>query len=346
MAAIKKLSNGKYRAQLYVKLSNGSVLRPSAVYRTKREAEAWAVATEAGIRSKNSSQRLSSMTLGDLLARYRDEVSPTKRGCRFETLRINAWLRDDYLPLDKEAQDIEPEDIAAFRDLRLTKVQAGSVLRELSLLGSVFEHGRIEWKVCKSNPTRDIRKPRAPDHREVVIPWSYVKPMLREMGYSPRGRIKTISAAIGVCWLVALRTGMREGELCGLTWDRMFDGYCKTPHKNGKTKDSLREVPLTAKAQRLIARMEGFDPKLVFGVNPKTLDAMFRKFRGRAGLSGFTFHDSRHTSATWIASRMTSKNVPAHQAVLDLCKIFGWTDMNQALTYYNPKAADIAKRIS
>lgn len=66
------------------------------------------------------------------------------------------------------------------------------------------------------------------------------------------------------------------------------------------------------------------------------LDAIFRRARERARLDGFTFHDSRHTAATWLAQRMD---------VLDLCKMFGWTDPRQAMAYYNPTASQIAARI-
>lgn len=82
--------------------------------------------------------------------------------------------------------------------------------------------------------------------------------------------------------------------------------------------------------------MRGWDDELVFGLKPSTLDAMFRKYRERAGLSGFTFHDSRHTAATMLSR---------HLDVLDLCKMFGWSNPKQALVYYNPTAAQIAARI-
>ena len=32
--------------------------------------------------------------------------------------------------------------------------------------------------------------------------------------------------------------------------------------------------------------------------------------------------------------------------VLDLCKMFGWTSTTRALAYYNPRAVDIAQRIT
>jgi integrase len=95
-------------------------------------------------------------------------------------------------------------------------------------------------------------------------------------------------------------------------------------------------VPLQYKAVRLIERMIWWDNTLVFGLKSHTLDAMFRKYRKRAGLEGFTFHNARHTAATMLSRKLD---------VLDLCKAFGWTDPKMAMTYYNPTASDIAKRM-
>lgn len=336
MASITKISSG-YRAQVYVKGQ-----RDSAVRRTKREAEAWAAARETELRAQADTAPADRTTLRQLLERYRDEVSPTKRGRRWEEVRVNAFLRDPSLPLDSPLSKVTSVEIGVWRDVRLRQVTASSVLRELKLLSSAFEEARREWRMIDVNPVRDVRKPREPDHREVLITRAQIKALLREMGYSPRRPIRSVSQAVAVTFLTALRTGMRAGELCGLSWDNVFDGYCRLP----VTKTVPRDVPLTAKAGRLLDRMRGFDDQLVFGVKTASLDALFRKYRDRAGLSGFTFHDSRHTAATWIAARMRSNNLPAQQALLDLCKMFGWSKLDQALTYYNPKASDIAKRIA
>ena len=89
-------------------------------------------------------------------------------------------------------------------------------------------------------------------------------------------------------------------------------------------------------AKRTIKMMKGWDEELVFGISSSTLDSAFRRYRERAGLEGFTFHDARHTAATWIAGKVD---------VLDLCKIMGWSDPKQAMTYYNPSAEDLAGRM-
>lgn len=335
MASIQKLDTG-YKAQVYV-----SGVRKSARFRTKREAEAWAAATETELRDQADKPVADKTTLRQLLTKYKEEVTPTKRGKRWEEIRIDAFLRDKNLPVELPLSKISSVEIGLWRDSRLRVISPSSVLRELTLLSAAFEEGRREWKLIDQNPVRDVRKPRGPDHREVVITRQQIKAMLREMGYSPRLPVRTVACAVAVTFLTALRTGMRAGELCGLTWDRVFDGYCSLP----VTKTVPRDVPLTKKAMRLINQMKGFDSNLVFGLKTSSLDAMFRKYRDRAGLSGFTFHDSRHTAATWIAAKMKSNGLPAQQALLDLCKMFGWSRMDQALTYYNPKASDIAKRI-
>lgn len=152
------------------------------------------------------------------------------------------------------------------------------------------------------------------------------------MGYAG-GEVRTVGQACAVAFLAALATGMRAGELCGLRWDQVHGDYVSLPvTKNGKPRD----VPLSSEAQRLVERARGYDPLLVFGLSTQSLDANFRKYRDRAGLSGFTFHDARHTAATRMARLVD---------VLSLCRIFGWSNTKQALTYFNITASDLAKRL-
>lgn len=327
MASITKTASG-YRAQVYVR-----GVRDSASFRTKREAEAWAGRRETELREQAAKAPAERITLAEVLQTYAAEVSPTKRGRRWETLRLDLFSRDPTLPATLPIGVIDATHISAWRDARIKQVSDGTVIREIGLLSAVFEHARREMRLIEHNPVRDVRKPRAPDHREVVIGWRTIRRMCRAMGYRSTGRITEVRQAAAVCFLVALRTGMRAGELTGLTWGRVMPGYCRTPHKTGRTADSLRDVPLSRRAQSLIERMRGWDDASVFGLSAATLDAIFRKYRARAGLNGFTFHDCRHTAATLIARRVD---------VLTLCKVFGWRGTGQALTYYNPKASDLA----
>lgn len=334
MASITKVANG-YRAQVFVK-----GIRDSKVERTKREAEVWAARRETELRDNAKKSPGERHTLGDAMRRYLEEVTPTKGGKRWEEVRINAFLGSKDLPINLPIGEVDSDVLGKWRDKRLKVVSAGTVLRDFTLLSAIFTAARREWKWIQVNPVADVRKPREPDHREIIISRSQIKRQLQSLGYSPTKPIRTISQSVAVQFLTALRTGARAGELCSLPPDMVFDDYMTVDGKTGK-----RDVPLTPKSKRLLKKMEGFDGQLVFGLTSQTRDALFRKARDRAGMEGFTFHDSRHTAATWIAKRLKSTGVSAQQAVLDMCKMFGWTDINQALTYYNPKASDIAKRL-
>lgn len=323
MATFIKVPQG-YRAQIFHKGH-----RESKTFRTQREAKAWAEARVTELREDATKTPTEKHTLKDAVLRYQQEESPKKRGQRWEIIRLDAMLRDDNFPSDKSMGDLTADLFAFWRDARLKQVQAGSVLREISLISDLFETARIEWKWISFNPIKEIRKPRMPDHREVVVTPHQVHAMLKAMDYSPRGSIRTVAQSVAVCFLTALRTGMRAGELTKLSWNQIFDGYCHLPI----TKTTKRNVPLTKKATRLIEKMKSYDAELVFGIKPQSLDANFRKYRDRAGLSGFTFHDSRHTAATMLARKID---------VLDLCRMFGWTTTKHALIYYNPTASSIA----
>jgi integrase len=323
MASVKPHKEG-YRAQVYV-----AGERDSGTFRTLREANAWASARETELRANAKKSPKDKYTLRELLEKYRDEVSPSKRGELWEVVRINKFLRSD-LPLDKPLSKCTSEAIGEWRDKQ--KISAGSIIREFGLLSAIFEYARRELKWIEANPVKDVRKPKSPEHRDVTITRHQIKRMLKSFGYSPKLRITSVSQSVAVMFLLALRSGMRAGELCSLTWHQVHDNYCVLP----VTKTTPRHVPLSKKAVKLLDKMRGFDNKSVFSVTSATRDALFRRARDNAGLSGFTFHDARHTAATWISRKVD---------VLTLCKIFGWSDTSQALTYYNPKAKDISSML-
>ena len=63
-----------------------------------------------------------------------------------------------------------------------------------------------------------------------------------------------MSQAVARVFLFALRTGMRAGEICGLTWGRVHADHVSLP----VTKTRPRLVPLEPRALRLVASMRGW----------------------------------------------------------------------------------------
>jgi integrase len=331
MATPKKTAQGTWRIQIEVRGT-----RDSGTFETKREAQDWAARRSLELKAAAGGDHGRGKTLRDALRKYAEEVSPTRRGERWEVIRLAAFEGEDHaLPVGRQLEHFTDDDIRAWRDRRLKGRSRGTVLRDMTLLSAVLEHARTEWKWLRHNPVREVKKPSKPAHRKRVISGLEVRKVLRALGHT-QGPVRTVSQSVAVCFLLALATGMRAGELCGLRWEDVREAYGTAHNVKARERGVSRDVPFSAVARRLVARMEGWDEATVFGLSASTLDALFRRARKRAGLEGFVFHDARHTAATRMAQKLH---------VLELCKAFGWTRTDQALTYYNPTAAQIAGRL-
>ncbi|MCU4119363.1 tyrosine-type recombinase/integrase [Variovorax sp. N23] len=329
MAKAKKTAQGTWRVQIEI-----AGVRESGTFDTKREADEWSSRRTLELRSDGKAGPGSRKTMLDMLRQYGEQVTPAKRGNAKELIRLKAFEdpTKHRLPLKAKVRDVTSMDLGQWREERLKLNARGTVLRDMGLMSAIFEEARREWKWIQTNPMRDVRKPSNPDHRDRLISGLEARQVLRKLGHT-HAEPRKVSQAVAAAFLMALATGMRAGEITGLKWSEVRSDHVILY----VTKTKGRLVPLSPVAARLIDRMRGWDPELVFGIGAQTLDALFRKARARAGLEGFTFHDSRHTACTRLARKVD---------VLDLCKIMGWVKTTQALVYYNPKASDIAKRLA
>ncbi len=91
MATFRK-RNGKWQVQVRIQGA-----RPASnTFYHKQDAENWARQTEIEIQRgtyRADVARLENLNLSDLIKRYRDTVTPLKRGKTNETIRLNALLR-------------------------------------------------------------------------------------------------------------------------------------------------------------------------------------------------------------------------------------------------------------
>lgn len=297
--------------------------RVSGTFDTKAAALAW----EAEQRMLAGKGGVSTTkTCADAFRKYEVEVSKTKRGYRWEALRLAAMTET---PLGAvRMSDLDETHIAAWRDARLREVAAGSVSREMNLLSHVFNVARKEWKWINASPTTDVARPRSPPARDRRISAEEIERICLALGWAHDAvgvAPKTKQQRIALVFLFAIETAMRAGEICGLTADDVKGrvAYLRMT-KNGLP----RQVPLSPRAVEIWEMVpEGF------GVTTGTLDAMFRLARERAKVSGLTFHDTRHEAITRLAKKV---------GVLDLARIVGHRDIKQLQTYYNATADDIA----
>lgn len=321
MASVRPVKNG-FRAEVFV---DGR--RASKVLRTKREAAAWGAAKETELRQEAEAPPDTRYTLGDAIDRYITEVVPQLRSPA-HTLRKLAYLKQQ-LGAATRLCDLSASRFADFRNMRLSQVKPATVRRDMVMLRSLFERARLEWLWVSENPLQHVKKPGNSPHRDRTLSWGEIKAMLKVLGYRPLGPVRSASQTVGLAMLLALRTGMRAGEICNMTWSAVRERSVYL----AETKTKPREVPLSAKARRLLEKARGRHASLVLDLDRQAMSLMFIFYRKKAGLSGFTFHDTRHTAATRLAKRVD---------VLTLCKVMGWANPQMAMVYYNPKASDIA----
>ena len=271
--------------------SGPGALRDSGTFRTKREADEWAVRRRAELKAQKNGNEGHKKTLRDAMRRYAEEVAPTHRGERWEQIRLAAFEGHDTLPITLPVGQITPQHLARWRQWRETKVGPASVRREMSLLGSVFTAARRDWHWIDASPLQDVRRPAAPPHSERTITKAEIKVMLRELGYRWGRRPASVKQVVAYTLLLALRTGMRAGELAGMSWENVHDSWVRLPlTKNG----SARDVPLSIKAhgRHMIANaVAALAVAEEIGVNRDTALSALAQFgapegRGQATLLG------------------------------------------------------------
>lgn len=320
MASFRKLPSGLWRAEV---ARQG--VRQSASFTTKAQAQEWATRIEADIMARKRGQ-IVRKTLRQVLQRYSEEVSPTKKNERWEQTRIRFFLSDEFgLPfVDKVADDVTADDLGRWRDARLKVLKGSTINRDLNLISAAFSTARDEWGWCSKSPTKALRRPPDPKPRDRLIGWREIRSVLRALDWHMREPV-TLQQEAGFAFLISLHTAMRASEVLKA---RYFGGVAElSDTKNG----DARRVPLSARAQRLSKLCP------IFTITGPSLDALFRKARQRAGLSGFVFHDARATALTRMAKTLD---------VMTLAKVSGHKDVNLLLsTYYRASAESIGSRL-
>lgn len=226
-------------------------------------------------------------TLKELLERYAQEVSQSKRGADAEAYRIEQFKRSKLAQYAPAA--ITSRLIAGWRDERLQEVSPRTVLRELQLLGHVFTVAMREWGIAlNSNPVALVRKPAPNKARD--------RDAQREALIAACGQCRNpwIKAVV----IFALETATRRGEILSLTWSNV-SLEARTALVSGKT--GARKVPLSPAC---IEALRGLPRSLdgrVFPVTIETLKQAYERAVKRAGIDDFTFHGLRHDALTRLA---------------------------------------------
>ncbi len=331
----------RWQAQVRKVGPDGNPIDDSATFATRAEAVEWADQREAGIVS-GAAVVARRTTFGELLTRYADEVSITKRGERWERIRIAAIVTghpDGFPPTFPDPiaavrlSELDERHFSAWRDRRLRIVTSASVRREWSLLSNACTVAINEWRWLDKHPMARVTRPKGSEPRTRRPTDDEIERLLHCLGYARDQPPTTQTARVGAAVLFAVESAMRAGEITGLRWQDVEMGrrFCRT---QGKTPAARREVPLSTEALRILSQLaEVRDGDSVFGLRGALLDALFRKARAKAGIEDLHFHDLRHEAITRLSKVLD---------VLPLAKAIGHRDLRMLMIYYNPTAEELA----
>ena len=307
----------------------------------KADAEAWSRATESEMdRGVYLDRSLAEKTtVGELIDRYRREVSPTKRGGYAERSHLTAIAAHRISQYSAAA--VDGGVVGGFRDDQLKDGCApATVVRRLALLSHVFVIAGREWGIHLpfGNPVAHAKKPRVKNSRDRRLREGEEDELLRRAkGYG--GNLREVI-------IIALETAMRRGEIATLRWEQV--DLKKRLVRLPETKnDEPRTVPLSSRAieafQALPRRIDGW----VFGMTADAITQAFSRICGVAAeskqakgrkdltpLEDLTFHDLRHEAI----SRLFERGLDHMQ----VAAISGHKTLQQLKRYTHLRAEDLA----
>ena len=326
MASIVK-ENGRWRAFV---AKQG--VRRSATFDSKREAQTWAAKMETLIVERQQQSGVPRKKLRDLLLRYIDEVSVTKKT---EVKERNRLLAISQMPIgDVWLQDFDSTHVTAWRDERLKTVQPSSVNREWTMLNNACNIAVKEWHWLLKNPMADVRRPKDNPPRERRISQGEIDRLIFVSGWNDGHPADNMVHRVMIAFLFAIETAMRAGEIAGLKWENV-DIEKRTAFLPMTKNGTARTVPLSKRAVELLGYLN-HDDDLVFNMSSGSMDALFRKMKTKAAIDNLHFHDTRHEAITRLAKKLD---------VLDLARMVGHKKLNQLLTYYNATAEELAEKL-
>lgn len=305
MASVKPYPSkpGWWRAQVVRK-----GIRRTRIFPSKGAADAWARRNEEAILSGDLEPP--NLKVADLLTRYAKEVSPTKKGARWEKIRLALLGRDRIAQV--RLRDLGPPQVSDWQQRRLQNVSGASVRRERNLLNNAFEIARKEWGWFRANPFEGVRRPKDGRPKERVAGEGEIADVLA-----------CASSGMAAVITFALETGMRASEIASLTHaDIVGRVAVLRDTKNG----TRREVPLSEKAIQALRECQPKGdqraadtalPPTIFNLSAGSISTLFKRYAVEAKIPDLTFHCLRRTAATRLAKRLN---------LFELCAMFGWKD--------------------
>jgi len=192
---------------------------------------------------------------------------------------------------------ITPLEIEKYKEKRIHLVKPATINRELSCLKTLFNKA-IEWGKLELNPMKKVKLWKENNQRVRYLEKEEIKRLLENCPEY----LKPIV-------LVALNTGMRQGEILNLQWPDI-DFHQELIYINDSKSGEARKIPMNSTTLAALGqRKKGRGSSYVFSNKEgEPFRKVYKGFKAalrRAEISNFTFHDLRHTFASHLVMNGT-----------------------------------------
>ena len=325
MATITKRKSGKWTAE--VRTHKKYI---SKTFLKKANASNWAKEIEYQLDREQYEDFSESVriTLGELITRYRDEITPTKKGAKEEKYKLNFILRNKIVKC--RVLSLKTKQILEFKnDIKETRA-ASTVNKYIHYIYTIWETARVQWDIAlpSRNPASLVKKEKVTDKIDRILTSEEYQDLLSACSKSNLAFLPEIVE-------FAYITAMRFGEITKLrTKDINFEKSTALllDTKNGES----RLVPLTDRALEICNKFR-FREKL-FDINRDKFRHYFEQACHRAKVKKFRFHDLRACAITNLFLNGWS--------IAEVSVVSGHKTWSELKRYTRIKASDLIKKIN
>ncbi|BCA54652.1 integrase [Nitrospira sp. KM1] len=258
---------------------------------TKSQAKALYGRRKAEQREGRYFERPQAMPFRELAGEYIKAVDARRKRKGDDLSRISRWILAFG---DQDASTITIRQIErVLTELHEAGMQPATQQRHLTVLKAAFNRAR-RLGLVKENPACLVRPPKV---NNVLVRYLTHEQETTLLAYLPKKYRPLI--------VMALNTGLRQGELLRLTWaDIDWNVGVLTIHETKA--GERRRAPMNSTVVGLLsdlkpASKEDGPVKHVFPFDARYVRRVFEDAVKAAGLTPFRFHDLRHTFASRLA---------------------------------------------
>jgi len=285
MANITKLKSGKWRVQIR---SHNKYISKS--FLKKAHASMWAKEIEYQL-DRDQYEDFSDtarISLGELITRYRDEITPHKKGRNTEKYKLNFILRHKIAKV--KLLSLKAKHVIDFKK-DISEGRAPSTINKyIHYIYTVWETAKLNWDIALPyrNPCELVKKEKVKDTIDRILSIEEYQDLLQACTTS---NLAFLSDIVEFAYITAMRFGeITKLKTSNINFEKSTALLIDT--KNGET----RLVPLTSRALEICQKFR-FREKL-FDINRDKFRHYFEQACRRAKVKNFRFHDLRACAIT------------------------------------------------